>query len=57
MIAINYDNYNFANITREYENDVEVELFQIEEEQTIKYDKNIVFSKEFFETIKTTDEL
>lgn len=55
MIAINYDNYNFANITREYENDVEVELFQIEEEQTLRHDSNIVFSKDFFETIKVTE--
>lgn len=53
MIAIEYDGYNLANITREYEDgSVEVELFLIEENVTVKQDSHIVFSKENFEKIK-----
>lgn len=54
MIAIDYDGYNLANITREYEDgSVEVELFLIEDNTIIKQDSHIVFKKDVFESIKT----
>jgi len=42
--VVDYDGYNEAEILEMYENgDVRTNVFQIEEEETIKSDTNIVF--------------
>ena len=52
--AIDYDGYNVAEILEMYENgDVRTNVFQIENEEVIRYDTNIVFPSG---TIQFTEE-